>query len=289
MKKEIYILIGLIAILSLAPVLSARAGALTSVTVSPSNANGGYTANYTVSFTTATAIPATGTIKFTFPAGFNVANAATSTMTGINGTIGTSTVSGQVITWDRAGDGTSSATGAKSVIILNIISPSAGGSFTVDVGTYQGGGGASIDTGTSAAFSIIPASDTITKKLYNIDFSASPSGAGIIPGGDSYAEGTAITVNAVPKPGYVFLFWEENGVEISKNPIYSFTIIANRKLVARFRAVEVEVGAPVEKPITEMTVQELEAKIVEVQQKIVDVLQQLIQIFQQRIQGLLAK
>ena len=44
-----------------------------------------------------------------------------------------------------------------------------------------------------------------------------------------------------------------------------------------------------EKPITEMTVQELEAKITEIQQKIIDILGQIIQLFQQQIQALLAK
>ena len=68
MKKEISILFGLMAIFSLVPVLSARAGALTPVTVSPSNVYGGYNADYTISFTTATTILTASTTKLEFTA-----------------------------------------------------------------------------------------------------------------------------------------------------------------------------------------------------------------------------
>ena len=67
--------------------------------------------------------------------------------------------------------------------------------------------------------------------------------------------------------------------------------------VSQFPGVKVTVTSPVpevlvevpEKPITEMTVQELESKITEIQQKIIDILGQIIQLFQQQIQALLAK
>ena len=51
----------------------------------------------------------------------------------------------------------------------------------------------------------------------------------------------------------------------------------------------VEEKPPVEKPITEMTVEELKTKITEVQQKIIELLQQLIKLIQAQITELQAK
>ncbi len=298
-KKEIYILIGLVAVFSLIPILSAKAGSLSSITITPANTLGNRTDNYTIGFTTATTILAASTTKvaLTFPNGFSVASAATTTdvTTGLgNRVLTTMSVLGQVITLNLTATSTDSTAGAATIVLSTITSPIAGGSFTVAVAT-QDEDATTIDSGTSAAFIIVAAvvPSTAAGKSYNINFSANPSEGGIVPPNGSYTEGTSIMVNAVPKSGYVFLSWEENGVEISKQSTYSFTVTAKRGLVARFKAVEAkatpEEATPAvsavseEKPISQMTAQEIQAKIIEIQQKLIILIQELIKLLQAQL------
>ncbi len=330
MKKEISVLIVLIAIFSLVPVLSARAAALTSVTVSSTNIYGGYNADYTINFTMASGTPANGQIKLSFPAEFDLTSIATSTMTltgfGAGGVIATSTTGAsgttQVITLFLA-DGTNPANGAAaSAIIANIISPSAGGSFTVIAETLTLAAEA-IDIGTSAAFSIFGGrqgqfslySDAVppTSKI------TSPTEGSTISAGEKYAiQGTASdqggsTVQKVEVSLDGGQNWPTAEIKSALANVFSWEYIwqnpAKGEYVIKVRATDavgniesaltgarVTVSVPIpptlllpEKPITEMTVQELETKITEIQQKIIDVLGQLIQLFQQQIQALLAK
>ena len=78
-----------------------------------------------------------------------------------------------------------------------------------------------------------------------ISLSANPSDGGIVSGGGLYAPGKAITVKATPKEGYTFTNWEEDGEEVSQDSHYSFTVTADRCLVANFAEVEVPVIEPV--------------------------------------------
>ncbi len=78
-----------------------------------------------------------------------------------------------------------------------------------------------------------------------ISLSAHPSNGGTVSGGGLYAPGKAITVKATPKEGYTFTNWEENGEEVSRDSHYSFTVTADRCLVANFAEVEVPVIEPV--------------------------------------------
>lgn len=56
-------------------------------------------------------------------------------------------------------------------------------------------------------------------------------------GGESYPEGTSVTVTASANTGYIFNKWTENGIQVSTNASYTFTINGNRTLVAVFNAV----------------------------------------------------
>ena len=314
MKKNIFVLIVLMAIFSLVPVLSARAGALTSVTVSLTNVYGGYTAGYTVAFTTATTIltASTTVTTFTFPAGFNVAGAATSTISGFDGA---TSISGQVISVTGSGY----AAGAKSVTFTPIVSPSAGGSFTVAIATT--GDGNAVDSGTSAAFSIfggqqgqfslysdsVPPASKITSpaedltisvgEKYAIQGTAQDQGGSTVQKVEVSLDGGQNWSIAEIKSALANVFsWEY----VWQNPTKGEYIIKVRatdavgNIESPLSGVRVTISIPVpsipvqEKPITELTAQELETKITEIQQKIVDVLQQLIQLFQQQIQALLA-
>ena len=69
---------------------------------------------------------------------------------------------------------------------------------------------------------------------YTITATANPSNAGSITGTGSYAAGSTCTLHATPNSGYVFMNWIENGVAVSTNANYSFTVTGNRNLVAVF-------------------------------------------------------
>jgi hypothetical protein len=60
--------------------------------------------------------------------------------------------------------------------------------------------------------------------------------AGTITGARSYPAGSTATVVAVPNPGFSFLSWTENGKAVSTSLTYSFTLTANRILVANFQS-----------------------------------------------------
>lgn len=69
---------------------------------------------------------------------------------------------------------------------------------------------------------------------YTITATASPSNAGTITGAGTYAQGSTCTLHANANSGYTFVNWIENGVPVSTNPNYSFTVTGNRSLVAVF-------------------------------------------------------
>ena len=69
---------------------------------------------------------------------------------------------------------------------------------------------------------------------FNVSVSANPSNAGTVTGGGSYQQGQTCTVTASANSGYSFVNWTENGTQVSTNASYSFTVNANRTLVANF-------------------------------------------------------
>lgn len=71
---------------------------------------------------------------------------------------------------------------------------------------------------------------------YTISVSANPSNGGYVSGGGTYQQGQSCTVHAVANSGYTFSKWTENGIQVSTNPNYSFSVTGNRTLVALFTA-----------------------------------------------------
>jgi hypothetical protein len=68
--------------------------------------------------------------------------------------------------------------------------------------------------------------------------SASPLDGGLVEAdAPSYDEGDAADVQADANPGYTFVNWTENGVEVSTDWKYEFTIMNSRTLVANFVSV----------------------------------------------------
>src|SRR5262249_22154080 len=71
---------------------------------------------------------------------------------------------------------------------------------------------------------------------YTIALSASPSAGGTVAGGGSFTSGSSQTVTATPNSGYTFLNWTEGGSVVSSSASYTFTLSADRALVANFTA-----------------------------------------------------
>lgn len=69
-----------------------------------------------------------------------------------------------------------------------------------------------------------------------ITTSASPGTGGTTTGDGIYVNGRTITVQAAPSGNYSFVNWTENGAPVSSDASYTFTVSANRNLVANFTA-----------------------------------------------------
>ena len=67
-----------------------------------------------------------------------------------------------------------------------------------------------------------------------ISVSAHPSEGGTVTGGGKYQKGKTCVVAASANEGYVFSNWTENGTQVSTSESYSFTVDADRTLVANF-------------------------------------------------------
>jgi uncharacterized repeat protein (TIGR02543 family) len=71
-------------------------------------------------------------------------------------------------------------------------------------------------------------------KVYVISSSVSPTVRGTVTGSGSYVSGLSCTLTATANSSYVFVNWTENGVEVSKDASYTFTVDRTRTLVANF-------------------------------------------------------
>ena len=72
------------------------------------------------------------------------------------------------------------------------------------------------------------------EQSYTITASANPTNGGNVAGGGSYNYGQSCTVSATAASGFTFTNWTENGSVVSTNANYTFTVNANRTLVANF-------------------------------------------------------
>jgi uncharacterized repeat protein (TIGR02543 family) len=82
--------------------------------------------------------------------------------------------------------------------------------------------------------------------IYTINVTAKPAEGGTVRGGGTYQEGQTCTVVATPAPGYTFVNWTENAVEVSTSAEYTFTVTGNRNLIANFSAIDYIVNASVD-------------------------------------------
>lgn len=80
-----------------------------------------------------------------------------------------------------------------------------------------------------AHFSAVP--------TYSISTSVNSVSGGTASGGGSFSSGSSATVIATANAGYVFSRWTVNGNQVSTFSSYTFTVAANKSLVANFIAI----------------------------------------------------
>lgn len=71
-------------------------------------------------------------------------------------------------------------------------------------------------------------------KTYSVSLRANPSAGGTVSGGGSFAENSTVTITATTNSNYRFTGWFENGSQVSTSASYTFTVSADRILVAGF-------------------------------------------------------
>jgi len=69
---------------------------------------------------------------------------------------------------------------------------------------------------------------------YLISVFADPPQNGEVTGAGYYDYGQTATVTATAYDGFMFIHWTENGTEVSKQEVFSFTVTGSRTLVAHF-------------------------------------------------------
>lgn len=90
--------------------------------------------------------------------------------------------------------------------------------------------------------------EPVPNPAFHIELSATQGGT--VSGGGNYEEGTSITICATPDDGYRFLYWTENGEQVSTEDTYSFAVAGDRTLTAVFE----EIPVPGSKPVCEIHV-----------------------------------
>ncbi len=70
--------------------------------------------------------------------------------------------------------------------------------------------------------------------LYQITVEADPQVGGTVAGAGIYNEGTSCTLTAAANTGYHFVNWTLNGMEVSTNPSYTFTVNAAGNYIGHF-------------------------------------------------------
>jgi hypothetical protein len=73
-----------------------------------------------------------------------------------------------------------------------------------------------------------------TGNTYNVALASNPAMGGTISGGGTFNSGSSVTINAIPNLGYSFTSWTENGISVSANANYQFSLSSNRTFEANF-------------------------------------------------------
>jgi hypothetical protein len=77
---------------------------------------------------------------------------------------------------------------------------------------------------------------TVNPKNYTLAVSASPTSYGTVSGAGTFAEGSSVTVTAMPNGSHSFVNWTQNAKVVNTSSSYTFTMpSANVTLTAHFK------------------------------------------------------
>lgn len=112
----------------------------------------------------------------------------------------------------------------------------ANGDFSFTVKLFKGENTGNIATSTYAEAAATISNGTITAAPYTKwTVAVTAEGSGTVSGGGTFENGSTVTVTAVPNGSRdYFIRWTENGAEVSRDAAYSFSLTADRNLIAEF-------------------------------------------------------
>ena len=99
---------------------------------------------------------------------------------------------------------------------------------------YWSEDGTQVSTQASYSFTVTGSRSLVAHFKCNIAATADPSNGGVVSGTGLYNYGTTCTLTASPSANYAFMYWTENGVQVSTSATYSFPVYAAHNLVAHF-------------------------------------------------------
>ena len=165
------------------------------------------------------------TVRNMTPANMNVTHASSMSTSATSFTVNATNGNGALATLTRNNEIMGSATINNGTCNITFAAPGTTGTATLTVFGYN--------KITYIATIQITGGGT---QQYTVNVSANPNIGGSVTGGGTYNQGQSCTVTASPNAGYTFTNWTENGNVVSTNRSYTFTVTANRTLVANFQA-----------------------------------------------------
>lgn len=95
-------------------------------------------------------------------------------------------------------------------------------------------GGIDITNITSSGSTISFDVNIVSPQTYTVTLLSNPIGVSTLIGAGTYVQNQQALVRGLPNVGYVFDSWTENGIVVSTNLNYSFTVTSDRILTANF-------------------------------------------------------
>ena len=106
--------------------------------------------------------------------------------------------------------------------------------------------GVVVSTDAIYSFSVVGSGNyvaTFAANEFQINVSANPSNGGIVTGAGVYGYGATATLTAAANSGFDFVNWTKNGVVVSMDATYSFTVTESGNYVAHFSANSYQITA----------------------------------------------
>ena len=165
------------------------------------------------------------TLRNAVPTNMNVTHATSMSSSATSFSVNATNGDGALATLTRNNEIMGSATINNGTANITFIAPGTTGTATLTVFGYN-------KITYIATINITSGGST----QYNVTVSANPAVGGTVTGGGTYNQGQSCTVTATANSGYTFTNWTENGAVVSTQANYTFTVNANRNLVANFQA-----------------------------------------------------